>query len=151
VREFSLEATFQDPCQSFILPEVICEFCNNCRDVDLCRDAYISYDESSNRPLWCCSHCNSPYNRDHIEQSLIDAVQRRSLSFVLQDLVCTKCQGVKETNMAQYCSCAGQFTETLPFDSFIEQMLTFKNIARHYEMATLEETVAWILQMNNYT
>ena len=37
---------------------------------------------------------------------------------------------VKETNMTQYCSCAGQFTETLPFDSFIEQTLTFKNIAR---------------------
>jgi len=29
--------------------QVICEFCNNCRDVDLCRDAYISYDESSSR------------------------------------------------------------------------------------------------------
>ena len=49
------------------------------------------------RPLWCCSHCNNPYNRDHIEQSLIDAVQRRSMSVVLQDLVCTKCQGVRPT------------------------------------------------------
>lgn len=49
------------------------------------------------RPLWCCSHCNNPYNRDHIEQSLIDAVQRRSMSVVLQDLVCTKCQGVRQT------------------------------------------------------
>ena len=156
--------------------QVICAFCNNCRDLDLCRDAYISYDETSNRyegktslmshshshlistpiscpipipphvpfplshsishpqylclsftivlisshshspipshvsfplshpiscliprPLWCCSHCNNPYNRDHIEQSLIDAVQRRSMSVVLQDLVCTKCQGVRQT------------------------------------------------------
>ena len=139
---------------------MICAFCNNCRDLDLCRDAYISYDETSNRyegktslmshshshlmshshsiscpiltlpfhispsifvsqfhyisylvsfplshsiscliprPLWCCSHCNNPYNRDHIEQSLIDAVQRRSMSVVLQDLVCTKCQGVRQT------------------------------------------------------
>ena len=44
---------------------------------------------------------------------------------------------VKETNMAQYCSCAGQFTETLPFDSFIEQMLTFKNIARCVKLCVL--------------
>jgi len=39
--------------------------------------------------------------------------------------------------MAQYCSCAGQFTETLPFDSFIEQMLTFKNIARCVKFCVL--------------
>ena len=51
------------------------------------------------RPLWCCSHCNNPYSRDHIEQSLIDAVQRRSMSVVLQDLVCTKCQGVRQTDV----------------------------------------------------
>ena len=30
-----------------------------------------------------------------IEQSLIDAVQRRSMAFVLQDLVCSKCHQVR--------------------------------------------------------
>ncbi len=46
------------------------------------------------RMEWCCSHCSSAYNRDLIEQSLLDVVQKRSMSFVLQDLVCTKCHGV---------------------------------------------------------
>lgn len=38
---------------------------------------------------------------------------------------------VKETNMAEHCSCAGSFTETLSYDTFIEQMMTFRNIARY--------------------
>lgn len=37
---------------------------------------------------------------------------------------------VKETNMAEHCSCAGNFTETLSYDTFIQQMTTFRNIAR---------------------
>ena len=131
-REFSIEANFQDPCRSFVLPEVghmscdnyviyckvscdlqvICESCNNCRDLDLCRDPFITHDESSNRsethsPIphspfliphsrmqWLCSYCHAPYNRDLIESSLIKAVQRRSDSFCLQDLACVKCHGV---------------------------------------------------------
>lgn len=49
VREFSEEAMFQDPCRSFILPEVICEACNSCRDIDLCRDPYTDYNQQMER------------------------------------------------------------------------------------------------------
>ncbi|CAN7942123.1 unnamed protein product, partial [Ixodes pacificus] len=38
VGEFSDQATWRDPCLSFILTEVICKTCNNCRDLDLCKD-----------------------------------------------------------------------------------------------------------------
>ena len=40
---------------------------------------------------------------------------------------------IKETNMAEHCTCAGNFTETLSYDTFIEQMTTFRNIARYRE------------------
>jgi DNA polymerase epsilon subunit 1 len=38
VKDFAAEAEFRDPCLSFVLSEVICMFCNKCRDFDLCRD-----------------------------------------------------------------------------------------------------------------
>lgn len=38
VRAFSAEAEFHNPCRTFILPDVICSFCSDCRDLDLCRD-----------------------------------------------------------------------------------------------------------------
>ena len=39
VREFGSEARFDDPSDSFVLPDVICSSCHACRDLDLCRDA----------------------------------------------------------------------------------------------------------------
>jgi DNA polymerase epsilon subunit 1 len=38
VREFSPEASFKNPCESIVVPMIICERCNSIRDVDLCRD-----------------------------------------------------------------------------------------------------------------
>ena len=64
VREFAEEAVFRDPCCSFVLAEVICEACNNCRDIDLCRDPFTVYDENANR-LVCWESCG------HDSQSLI--------------------------------------------------------------------------------
>jgi len=49
------------------------------------------------RSSWCCSHCGNEYNALVIEQRLVEAVQRLSLSYVLQDLQCTRCQGVSVT------------------------------------------------------
>jgi DNA polymerase epsilon subunit 1 len=45
IREFSEEAVFVDPCCSYVLSEVICENCNSCRDIDMCRDQYTIYNE----------------------------------------------------------------------------------------------------------
>lgn len=42
VGEFSEEAQFRDPCNSYVLPEVICHQCNFCRDLDLCKDPSVA-------------------------------------------------------------------------------------------------------------
>lgn len=42
IGEFSEDAQFRDPCNSYILPEVICHHCNFCRDLDLCKDPSVA-------------------------------------------------------------------------------------------------------------
>ena len=49
IRNFSEEAVFKDPCRSYIHCAVICESCNGCRDIDLCRDPFVVMDEQRNR------------------------------------------------------------------------------------------------------
>ncbi|EDO36342.1 predicted protein, partial [Nematostella vectensis] len=150
IGEFSQEATFKDPCLSFVLPEVICEYCNACRDLDLCRDPCIVPAEG-NKPASCqCPNCLNEYNMEAIEHQLISAVQKRSMGYVLQDLKCVKCKGIKDSNMSRYCKCAGNFTHTSSVDDFAEKMKTFRNIARHYTMTMLLETVEWIMKRNPY-
>ena len=47
----------------------------------------------------CCKcanlECGGEYDMDLIETQLIDMVQKQSMAFVLQDLKCVKCRGVR--------------------------------------------------------
>lgn len=146
IGEFAEEAAFSDPCLSYVLPEVICKSCNHIRDLDLCRDPYLSQERSDSS--WACVQCKAPYDMDEIEDTLLDAIHRKSMAFILQDLKCVKCNGIKENNMRKYCRCAGDFTNTVPAADLYKTLMTFKGIARHYEMVLLMGTVDWILKMN---
>ncbi|TDH12869.1 hypothetical protein EPR50_G00050310 [Perca flavescens] len=147
VGEFSGEAQFCDPCNSYILPEVICHHCNFCRDLDLCRDPSVAQDGSV-LPQWFCSNCQAQYETESIEMALVEALKKKLMSYTLQDLVCTKCKGVKEANMPLYCKCAGDFDLTFPAKSFFEQITVFRNVASHYKMSFLDETLDWLLVMS---
>ncbi|CAB1321597.1 unnamed protein product [Coregonus sp. 'balchen'] len=147
VGEFSEDAQFRDPCNSYILPEVICHHCNFCRDLDLCKDPSVAQDGSV-LPQWFCSNCQTQYETESIEMALVEALQKKLMSYTLQDLACAKCKGVKEANMPLYCTCAGDFELTFPTKSFSEQIKVFRNIAAHYNMNFLEETIDWLLVMS---
>ncbi|CAN8193292.1 unnamed protein product [Coccothraustes coccothraustes] len=147
VGEFSEAAQFRDPCRSYVLPEVICRNCNFCRDLDLCKDSALSQDRLV-LPGWLCPSCHVQYDTDAIEMALVEALQKKLMAFVLQDLVCRKCHGVKETHMPVYCSCAGDFTLTISSQVFMDHVSVFQNIARHYGMAYLLETIEWLLHTN---
>uniref|UniRef100_A0A3P8VY89 DNA polymerase epsilon catalytic subunit n=1 Tax=Cynoglossus semilaevis TaxID=244447 RepID=A0A3P8VY89_CYNSE len=95
---------FCDPCHSYILPEVICHHCNFCRDLDLCKDPSVAQDGSV-LPQWFCSNCQSQYETESIGTALVETLQKKLMSYTLQDLVCNKCKGVKEANMPLYCAC----------------------------------------------
>ncbi|XP_029019497.1 DNA polymerase epsilon catalytic subunit A [Betta splendens] len=147
VGEFSEDAQFRDPCNSYILPEVICHHCNFCRDLDLCKDPSVAQDGSV-LPQWFCSNCQAQYETESIEMALVEALQKKLMSYTLQDLVCAKCKGVKEANMPLYCGCAGDFDLTFSAKTFSEQIAVFRNIASHYNMRFLEQTIEWLLVMS---
>ncbi|XP_059166217.1 DNA polymerase epsilon catalytic subunit A-like [Physella acuta] len=145
VGEFSPSAEFINPCLSFVLPEMICKSCNQIRDLDLCRDISQGGD---NPNAWSCQQCHTEYDSSEIEQTLVDVLQRKSMAYVLQDLSCKKCKGVKDTNMTLHCKCAGDFKATYDIQDFIRQVITLRGIARHYKMTLLEEMIDWVIRMN---
>ncbi|KAK3581719.1 hypothetical protein CHS0354_015350 [Potamilus streckersoni] len=147
IGEFAPEAQFKDPCLSYVLPEVICKSCNHIRDLDLCRDPYLDH-SGAGPAAWSCVQCKAEYDLVEIEQSLIEAIHRKSMAHVLQDLRCTKCHGVKDTNMRTYCTCAGEYVNTVTNAEFGKKLHTFQSIANHYNMTLLLETVEWILKLN---
>ncbi|KAL2635827.1 hypothetical protein R1flu_007306 [Riccia fluitans] len=145
VREFSSEAVFRDPCLSFTLPNVICSYCNDCRDLDLCRDAaLIERDWRCAMPL-----CGQPYNREWVENALLQIVRKRERFYHLQDLVCVKCRQVKASHLAEQCTCAGSFRCRESPADFLQRMRVFQNIAEYHGFDLLRECVSWILKTCN--
>ncbi|XP_042956181.1 DNA polymerase epsilon catalytic subunit A-like [Carya illinoinensis] len=143
VREFAPEAEFHDPCPSFILPNVICSYCNDCRDLDLCRDSVLVDQE------WRCAvpQCGQPYDREVMENALLQIVRQRERIYHLQDLVCLRCQQVKAAHLAEQCACAGSFRCKEDLNDFRSKMQIFLNIAIHQKFQLLQECTSWILEL----
>lgn len=141
--QFADEAIFQDPCLSFLVPEVICEYCNSCRDLDLCRDPLITPVKGNQPASIRCDNteCQQPYNVATIEEQLVQIITRRAMSYTLQDLKCVKCRMVKDKNMSRFCDCAGKFQNQTAASDFKKDLQIFENISKHYQMALLKETV----------
>ncbi|XP_023756876.1 DNA polymerase epsilon catalytic subunit A [Lactuca sativa] len=143
VREFAPEAQFQDCSFSFTLPNVICSYCNDCRDLDLCRDRGLLTQE------WRCGvpQCGQPYNREVMENALLQIVRQRERLYHLQDLVCLKCKQIKAAHLAEYCGCAGSFCLKEEVTVFMKKMEVFLNIGIHQKFELLVECVSWILEL----
>lgn len=142
VREFSSLATFQDPVISYSLSNVVCGYCNSCRDLDLLRDAKLT------QRKWDCPNCSHTYDRDGIEERLVDIVHRRVGAFQTQDIYCDKCGDVQAANLNSICtSCSGALGAKETHASFRTKLLVLSNIAKFHAFAWLEDTVNFALDM----
>ncbi|XP_076247642.1 DNA polymerase epsilon catalytic subunit 1 [Calliopsis andreniformis] len=139
IGSFSDVAEWKDPCISLILPEIICKACNHTRDIDLCKDNFCVMEE--NRYMWKCPLCKMNYDNEEIEFLLIDALNRKSMGYMLQDLQCCKCKEIKRENMNELCSCSGNFKTLIPRSEIVKFVKICRSIARKCNMETLMEIV----------
>ncbi|KAI7734906.1 hypothetical protein M8C21_021709 [Ambrosia artemisiifolia] len=144
VREFAPEAQFQKCSISFTLPNMICSYCNDCRDIDLREDSALLSQE------WRCSvpQCGQSYDREMMENGLLQIARQRERSYHLQDLVCLKCKQIKAAHLAEYCGCAGSFGLNESAIEFNDKMQVLLNIAAYQKFELLKECVSWILELN---
>ncbi|GER25550.1 DNA polymerase [Striga asiatica] len=143
VREFAPEAEFHNQFSSLTLPNVICSYCKDCRDLDLCRDRALVSQQ------WHCPvpHCGQPYDRELMENSLIQIARQRERLYHLQDLVCLKCHQIKAAHLAEHCTCAGSFTCKEDSSEFRNKMQIILNVAVDQKFQLLQECVSWILEV----
>ncbi|MCD7471233.1 DNA polymerase epsilon catalytic subunit A [Datura stramonium] len=143
VREFAPESEFRSLSVSYTLPNVICSYCNDCRDLDLCRDRALISQE------WRCAvpQCGQPYDREAMENALVQIVRQRERLYHLQDLVCLKCHQIKAAHLADHCACAGSFSCKEDASDFRNKMQVFLNIAVNQKFQLLQECTSWILEV----
>lgn len=143
IGEFSDIAVWKDPDNSYILTEIICQACNHCRDLDLLKDKHRALKEGN--PVWLCAQCYVCYDTEEIEKRLIDALNRKLMSYTLQDLQCVRCNQIKQDNIMEYCSCAGNYKTLIPPTEIESLIKTFNIIAEDYSMVMLKEHTASLI------
>lgn len=72
---------------------------------------------------------------------MIDVLQRKLMSFVLQDLRCARCNEIKRENLAEFCTCAGNFLPLIGGNEIEKLLKTFSNVASYHKMQLLQQTV----------
>ncbi|XP_065073055.1 DNA polymerase epsilon catalytic subunit 1 [Ochlerotatus camptorhynchus] len=146
IGDFSDKAVWKDPQKTYVLSEVICQACNHCRDVDLCKDNHRAMKEG--RPVWLCAQCSVDYDMVDIEMRLLDVVQRKMMSYTLQDLRCGRCKQIKRENLAEFCPCAGRFENLISAGELRRLFNTFVTVAEDYKLPLLKETLEHILSVH---
>jgi len=100
-----------EPALVLVLPDVICKECTQSSDLDLCRDTNLNdqADEGAVQDRWLCQACGSALNVDDIEKRLVSLLNKKAVSYQMQDLKCKKCLMVKNHLVGSYCKCTGQY------------------------------------------
>ena len=143
IGDFSDMAVWKDPIKSYILSEVICKACNHCRDLDLCRDNNRALKEGT--PVWLCPQCNNDYDNKDIEYRIMDVVQRKLMSYTLQDLRCVRCKQIKRENLAEFCACGGSFENIISAKEIKKLLITFLGVSEEHKMELLKHMVEHVL------
>ena len=57
--------------------------------------------------------CENDLNLERIEKRLIDLLNRRVITYQMQDLKCVNCKMVNNSLMSSRCHCTGKFEQTI--------------------------------------
>lgn len=148
ISSFSPAAQWRQPVEPFKLPLVICAYCCDERTLDLCRDGDIlaASEADGGDGVWRCSSCSNPLQKDVIEARCVSIASSYLTSFTLQDLRCTKCGAVRETDCQPQCtSCSGPWGLTVKRPDTMRKLRNLQSIAEYHRLRMLADAVEGIL------
>lgn len=112
-------------------------------DLDLCRNVTLLV---KGQP-WTCERCATEYDRASIEALIIDALQRRMVSYQLQDLRCGKCRTMKSENLRSHCLCAGEYRMLETRQELARRIQVTSNVAEFHGLKTLGLALEWMREV----
>lgn len=135
VKEFGPESSWKDPCASLVIPDIVCPSCQNCQDLDMCRDPTLQVDGAI-----LCPVCNAQRDMDALEMKLINSFRSMMDAYSIQDLKCNKCGTTATEHLQQQCDCCGgHLGATMPPKDVRKRIQTFKRVAEAQKMDNLLE------------
>ena len=162
VNAWSAEGTFVNTCRPLLLRDVVCDFCNIMKDVDLCRNAggaqgreAVAGDgedgEEEGVQALQCEGCTFAYDRRVIEERVMRSVRQRVLRYQLQDLVCRACGSMQDRYLQRRCDCSGEYRgqrEDGGRDDRLKEWRVMERVCKQYGYAEAHEMIATLRRMD---
>ncbi|CCK70723.1 DNA polymerase epsilon catalytic subunit KNAG_0F00540 [Huiozyma naganishii CBS 8797] len=133
IREFAKEAEFSNPCKNLIINEVTCRYCFHATSIDFCR-----MDSSGD---FSCMNCHKDFDRDLLQEFLIQKLCSESDNFVSQDLHCSKCHKIKMDYMSTHCTCSGKWVNSAKTLDLENQVVIYRQVADYFKFDLLKDTI----------
>lgn len=143
VQEYSNQAKWENPCASFILPDIFCSECQESRDVDLC---VIPPPDENQIGAWTCDDCDTPFDSECIERRLIDIIEQKCIRYQLQDLRCAKTSRVATRSLARQSETSQKLHLDISREETKNQIQILSNLAKFYNLEWLGETTDDLLR-----
>jgi DNA polymerase epsilon subunit 1 len=144
VAEYSMLATWINPCPTYILPDVFCTECHESRDVNLCYVPPRQMNEDIEKQ-WTCDDCGTPYNVSVIEGRLLHLLHKKLVRYVLQDVRCVKTNRVATRALVPLSDCAANLKLDISQETALKELRLLRSLATFHDMELLQETVESIL------
>lgn len=135
VGEFDPNAEAPANTASLVLPDVVCQWCQDVVDIDLCDppEPHVF--------AWSCRSCHHELDHVLLEDRIVQQLLAALTSYQLQDLRCSKCHRVRPDNMSTYCSCSGTY-ECVATPSHLEKSISiFRHVAAHFGLRQLRSVL----------
>lgn len=135
VAEYSEAAQWTDPCPKYILNDVFCSECQECRDINLCYS-------------WNCEDCGTAYNVQDIQKRLLNNVHKNMVRYVLQDVRCSKTHKVNTRVLSALSDCSATLQLDISGSQVSKELKLLQSLAKHHQLEDLERAVTGM--MSNY-
>lgn len=96
---------------------------------------------------WLCERCSTEYDRAAIEALIIDSLQRRVVSYQLQDLRCGKCKTMKSENLRSHCDCSGEYQMSETRQDLVKRLQVTSRVADFHNLQILATAVEWMQEL----
>lgn len=170
MKEFNSLSEFEDPSSSYVLRDIVCSYCNTCRDIDLLRDPVITgkerlkdasldtdYIESNVadgeaygfKSNWQCTCCGNMYNVVEVEHRLIEDVEAMTAAFLLQDFRCSKTLSVNTKLCSSMSDLCASLTMDIPPTKIRDDLNVLLKVAQGHRFEWLEDTILTYLSVKN--
>ncbi|KAL3942259.1 MAG: hypothetical protein SGBAC_003529 [Bacillariaceae sp.] len=146
VAEYSEIAKWENPCMTFILPDVYCPECQDCKDINLCQLPPTSK-ENEKQIHWFCEDCGAEYDADRIQSRLIHHLHRRMMRYQLQDIRCSKTNAVATHGLARVSKSSSPFKLDISQEAMRIEIKTLHSIAEHHLLEELQDTTCHMLSL----